>query len=245
MFKFRTWFASNRAKVDKLGKLIVKIGIFSVLYIVPAGIVIAWGFYETFSREGWERSYLPLSYLPPQGVSHLPRLFHPHAQVLHAAGFLIWSGNTVEAWQALLHRLFRIRAFNKLRRPRTHPGCGWRRAKRARCHRRHGALVASLAAGGTVGAPPPVNISEVCCRTPLHDRWTRSNLPVDSCVIAPKLRLKEDIYLWAFSSAEIHVLICERFQALKIVYFRVKASTTIHCNDDQHKKLNFRCIIEQ
>ena len=36
----------GRAKIDKLEKLMVKIGIFSVLYIVPAGTVIACGLYE-------------------------------------------------------------------------------------------------------------------------------------------------------------------------------------------------------
>ena len=42
----------GRTKIDKLEKLMVKIGIFSVLYMVPAGTVIACGLYEV--------SFLPI-----------------------------------------------------------------------------------------------------------------------------------------------------------------------------------------
>eukprot|EP00091_Calanus_sinicus_P002202 TRINITY_DN12237_c0_g1_i1.p1 TRINITY_DN12237_c0_g1~~TRINITY_DN12237_c0_g1_i1.p1 ORF type:complete len:196 (-),score=55.66 TRINITY_DN12237_c0_g1_i1:373-909(-) len=51
LFKIRNVIKEQggRAKIDKLEKLMVKIGIFSVLYIVPAGTVIACGFYELAS----------------------------------------------------------------------------------------------------------------------------------------------------------------------------------------------------
>ena len=47
----------GRAKIDKLEKLMVKIGIFSVLYIVPAGTVIACSLYEAASLPGYLASF--------------------------------------------------------------------------------------------------------------------------------------------------------------------------------------------
>merc|ERR1719495_2139547 len=60
LFKIRNVIKEQggRAKIDKLEKLMVKIGIFSVLYIVPAGTVIACSLYEAASLASWERSLL-------------------------------------------------------------------------------------------------------------------------------------------------------------------------------------------
>ena len=48
----------GRTKIDKLEKLMVKIGIFSVLYIVPAGTVIACSLYEAASLPGYLPSFV-------------------------------------------------------------------------------------------------------------------------------------------------------------------------------------------
>ena len=47
---FRSYMKSKGNKTDKLERLMVKIGIFSVLYIVPASIVIGCYFYELESQ---------------------------------------------------------------------------------------------------------------------------------------------------------------------------------------------------
>jgi len=45
-------------RVEKLEKLMVKIGIFSVLYTVPATVTIACYFYELLNRESWNKAWL-------------------------------------------------------------------------------------------------------------------------------------------------------------------------------------------
>ena len=99
----------GRAKIDKLEKLMVKIGIFSVLYIVPAGTVIACSLYEAASLPGYFLCFCMFTFLcfgifcwflyvcisqvgevlalprlfPP---SKLPRLLGSHAQTFHDLG---------------------------------------------------------------------------------------------------------------------------------------------------------------
>ncbi|KAG8188665.1 hypothetical protein JTE90_026769 [Oedothorax gibbosus] len=46
-----------RAKADKLEKLMIRIGVFSVLYTVPATITIACYIYEQHYRERWDRRH--------------------------------------------------------------------------------------------------------------------------------------------------------------------------------------------
>ncbi|XP_015922948.1 frizzled-5 [Parasteatoda tepidariorum] len=46
-----------RAKADKLEKLMIRIGVFSVLYTVPATIVIGCHIYEQYYRERWDRRH--------------------------------------------------------------------------------------------------------------------------------------------------------------------------------------------
>ena len=53
LFRIRTVMKSDGTKTDKLEKLMVRIGVFSVLYIVPATIVIGCYFYEQTFRAEW------------------------------------------------------------------------------------------------------------------------------------------------------------------------------------------------
>ncbi|KFW75304.1 Frizzled-1, partial [Phalacrocorax carbo] len=54
LFRIRNIMKHDGTKTEKLEKLMVRIGIFSVLYTVPATIVIACYFYEQAFREQWE-----------------------------------------------------------------------------------------------------------------------------------------------------------------------------------------------
>uniref|UniRef100_A0A4W5LZ10 Frizzled class receptor 1 n=1 Tax=Hucho hucho TaxID=62062 RepID=A0A4W5LZ10_9TELE len=58
LFRIRTIMKHDGTKTEKLEKLMVRIGIFSVLYTVPATIVIACYFYEQAFREQWERTWI-------------------------------------------------------------------------------------------------------------------------------------------------------------------------------------------
>lgn len=56
----------GRAKIDRLEKLMVKIGLFSVVYVVAMGTVVACGVYETVGLPGWQRDLLCPDCLPAQ-----------------------------------------------------------------------------------------------------------------------------------------------------------------------------------
>ena len=120
LFKIRNVIKEQggRAKIDKLEKLMVKIGIFSVLYIVPAGTVIACGFYELASSPTWERSYLcpgcvPRNHLSYPDFSVLMLKYFMSLAVGITSGFWVWSGKTVDAWRAFVGKLCRFSNHNK------------------------------------------------------------------------------------------------------------------------------------
>lgn len=106
LFKIRNVIKEQggRAKIDKLEKLMVKIGIFSVLYIVPAGTVIACGFYELLFYKDWEKSYVCPGCLP-RGQQSYPDFsvmmlkYFMSLAVGITSGFWIWSGKTLDAWK--------------------------------------------------------------------------------------------------------------------------------------------------
>ena len=53
LIKIRTVMKQDGSKTDKLEKLILRIGVFSVLYIVPVAVIIACLFYEQHSFSSW------------------------------------------------------------------------------------------------------------------------------------------------------------------------------------------------
>ncbi|XP_072507619.1 frizzled-1 [Notamacropus eugenii] len=125
LFRIRTIMKHDGTKTEKLEKLMVRIGVFSVLYTVPATIVIACYFYEQAFREQWERSWVAQScksYAIPcphhQGGGGAP----PHPPMTPdftvfmikylmtlivgiTSGFWIWSGKTLNSWRKFYTRL--------------------------------------------------------------------------------------------------------------------------------------------
>nr|CAH8823259.1 unnamed protein product [Trichobilharzia regenti] len=70
LFKIRSEIklqARGHLKTDKLEKLMIRIGIFGVLYTVPATVVIACHCYELYNRDAWNRAHncpcAPLPYI--------------------------------------------------------------------------------------------------------------------------------------------------------------------------------------
>lgn len=110
LFRIRSVIrAQARAKADKLEKLMIRIGIFSVLYTVPATVVIACYFYEHHYREPWLRRLR----CPCPRNNEAPR---PHFYMFMVkyfmclvvgitSGFWIWSGKTLESWWNFYARL--------------------------------------------------------------------------------------------------------------------------------------------
>lgn len=104
----------GRSKADKLEKLMIRIGIFSVLYTLPATTVIGCHFYESTLYTDWMTPLVcPCNDTVP---SHRTR-FRPLYSVLMlkyfmalavgiTSGVWIWSGKTLGSWSRLWRRLF-------------------------------------------------------------------------------------------------------------------------------------------
>ncbi|XP_071103561.1 frizzled-5-like [Haliotis cracherodii] len=98
----------GRGKTDKLERLMIRIGVFSVLYTVPATIVIACYFYEQHLRQAWERTWACPSCgnespgsRPDYSVFMLK--YFMCLVVGITSGFWIWTGKTVDSWRNLFH----------------------------------------------------------------------------------------------------------------------------------------------
>lgn len=105
---------SGRSKADKLEKLMIRIGIFSVLYTVPATIVIGCHFYESTLYTDW---MTPLVCPCNDSFIHHRTRVRPMYSVLMlkyfmalavgiTSGVWIWSGKTLGSWKRLWRRLF-------------------------------------------------------------------------------------------------------------------------------------------
>ncbi|XP_012694181.1 frizzled-1 [Clupea harengus] len=118
LFRIRTIMKHDGTKTEKLEKLMVRIGIFSVLYTVPATIVIACYFYEQAFREQWEKTWISKTcktYAVPCPAFHHSDM-SPDFTVFMikylmtlivgiTSGFWIWSGKTLNSWRKFYTRL--------------------------------------------------------------------------------------------------------------------------------------------
>lgn len=101
LFRIRSNLQKDGAKTDKLERLMVKIGVFSVLYTVPASTVIGcyiyqlahWGKFNTIPQD----SYV---------ASEMLRIFMS-LLVGITSGMWIWSAKTLHTWQRSSTRLVR------------------------------------------------------------------------------------------------------------------------------------------
>ncbi|XP_052814886.1 frizzled-5-like [Mya arenaria] len=91
----------NGGKIDKLERFMIRIGVFSLLYTIPATIVLACYFYEQHLKDDWERSVT----CPCMGPKSKPDfvVFMLKYFMLLVVGitssFWIWTGKTVESWK--------------------------------------------------------------------------------------------------------------------------------------------------
>lgn len=99
------------AKADKLEKLMIRIGIFSVLYTVPAGIVIGCCLYEVNFYDDWMAA-LTCPCRTAVGVRRKPLYsllmlkYFMALAVGITSGVWIWSGKTLDSWKRLWRRIF-------------------------------------------------------------------------------------------------------------------------------------------
>ena len=125
LIRIRNVMKDGGNKTGKLEKFMVRIGVFSILYMVPAIIVICCYFYEQSSYNKWMDYWLKKNLvefnLPPDYVtsslyesddrsSMVFSLFMvKYAMVLVVgitSGFWIWSHKTIASWQRFFDRIF-------------------------------------------------------------------------------------------------------------------------------------------
>lgn len=92
----------NGAKIQKLERLMIRIGVFSLLYTIPATIVLACYFYEQYLKEEWEKSVIcPCSKsMKPDFAVYMLKYFMLLVVGI-TSGFWIWTGKTLETWKKL------------------------------------------------------------------------------------------------------------------------------------------------
>ncbi|XP_039194527.1 LOW QUALITY PROTEIN: frizzled-8 [Crotalus tigris] len=98
-------------KTHKLEKLMIRLGLFTVLYTVPAASVVACLFYEQHNRPHWEATHnCPClrdqqpdqARRPDYAVFMLKYLMCLVVGI--TSGVWVWSGKTLESWKALCTR---------------------------------------------------------------------------------------------------------------------------------------------
>uniref|UniRef100_A0A8D2JDU9 Frizzled class receptor 7 n=1 Tax=Varanus komodoensis TaxID=61221 RepID=A0A8D2JDU9_VARKO len=117
LFRIRTIMKHDGTKTEKLEKLMVRIGVFSVLYTVPATIVLACYFYEQAFRETWEKTWLlqscksyaitcPTNFAPMSPDFTVFLIKYLMTMIVGiTTGFWIWTGKTLQSWRRFYHRL--------------------------------------------------------------------------------------------------------------------------------------------
>ncbi|CAL4123444.1 unnamed protein product [Meganyctiphanes norvegica] len=127
LFRIRTIMKHDGTKTDKLERFMVRIGVFSVLYTVPATVVVACLFYEQAYHNkwmlGWQRNRCLATEEPwktynvncPPGVDYTAPLPEPDFVfflikylatliVGITSGFWVCSGKTISVWKNCWNR---------------------------------------------------------------------------------------------------------------------------------------------
>lgn len=97
------------SKADKLEKLMIRIGIFSVLYMVPAALILGCNMYEFYYQEDW-MARLACPCAVRQGFNTTPMYsvlmlkYFMTLAVGITSGVWIWSGKTLDSWRRFWSR---------------------------------------------------------------------------------------------------------------------------------------------
>lgn len=120
LFRIRTVMKHDGTKTDKLEKLMIRIGVFSVLYTLPAVIVISCLIYEFTHFEGWMTTWhqdicektkyaIPCPKVVPGKSYPMFEVFMVKYLMTMIVGITssvwIWSGKTVHSWKVFFNRL--------------------------------------------------------------------------------------------------------------------------------------------
>nr|AUT31437.1 frizzled receptor 9,10-like protein [Saccoglossus kowalevskii] len=115
LFRIRKVMKIGGKNIEKLEKLMVRIGVFSVLYTVPATCVIATYFFQYINMEDWEHQAkyendcVDDQCLLAESIPNVPVLVVKIFMLLVVgitSGMWIWSSKTVNSWQRFFNRRF-------------------------------------------------------------------------------------------------------------------------------------------
>lgn len=130
LFRIRTILKHDGTRTDKLERFMVRIGAFSVLYTVPAGVVVACLFYEQLYHDEWtlgwqwhkcqiqEEPWVTYDINCPPGIDPLnppttPPLFFFLIKYLNtlivgvSTGLWVCTTKTFNVWRESFRRCFR------------------------------------------------------------------------------------------------------------------------------------------
>uniref|UniRef100_A0AAU7EAZ1 Frizzled5/8 protein n=1 Tax=Terebratalia transversa TaxID=34513 RepID=A0AAU7EAZ1_TERTR len=97
----------GKTKTEKLEKLMIRIGVFSVLYAVPHTIVISCLLYEQYFKDTWETQHncpcTTITSLPNYSIYMLK--YFMCLVVGITSGFWVWSGKTLESWRTFYNKI--------------------------------------------------------------------------------------------------------------------------------------------
>lgn len=121
LFRIRTVMKHDGTRTDKLEKLMIRIGIFSVLYTVPALIVLACLFYEQTYFDNWMTTWhyetcKNKNYSIPCPIGKAIKDRKPEFEVFMikylmcmivgiTSSVWIWSNKTVHSWRVFINRI--------------------------------------------------------------------------------------------------------------------------------------------
>ncbi|XP_023662878.1 frizzled-9-like [Paramormyrops kingsleyae] len=127
LFHIRKIMKTEGTNTEKLEKLMVKIGVYSVLYTVPATCVIICYFYERLNMEHWKLRGLSSKCFRSRGHrsedcslgASLPAVTVFMLKIFMSlvvgitSGVWVWSSKTLQAWQSLCSRKMEARTHRK------------------------------------------------------------------------------------------------------------------------------------
>lgn len=137
LFRIRSNLMNEGTNLRKFEKFMAKIGVFSILYTVPATCVIACNFYEKVNMESWREqamnsdcSIVKSGDSAGQTDCSLPRSI-PTVELFMlkifmslvvgiTTGMWIWSSKTLASWGSLCNRTKGGRKSNVTKYPATH-----------------------------------------------------------------------------------------------------------------------------
>ncbi|XP_043095297.1 frizzled-9 [Puntigrus tetrazona] len=127
LFHIRKVMKTGGTNTEKLEKLMVKIGVFSILYTVPATIVIICYFYERLNMEYWKFQALENKCMSFPGRrsedctldSSVPTVAVFMLKIFMSlvvgitSGVWVWSSKTLQTWQGLCNRRLAVQTNRK------------------------------------------------------------------------------------------------------------------------------------